>query len=243
MRFNRGDKIVCINDEAEPSVDMGGLTKGQTYTVRGTSMSGTVNLNEISERHWFNENRFVLKIDDEERAQKIVDLEHTVNQQTSANLHQHETIANQQKQITRLTEIKEGLDRDITNLIEAKERLAREKTYERQRYEMRLTEASDKMNALVARLHVIAQQMENEGDDAGAEEIDNTLGAFGLPTRKKTYEIIFTVPVQVRVCDIHATSPVKAREMFDAGEINWNVANYENQIDDEIKVVEIREMP
>jgi len=230
--FKSGDKIVCINTvlTGQGYTDLGPLTKGETYTVRGVSTAGTINLAETPEVFWYREDRFEAVAPAVTKDEQIATLRKEIE-------YLRETENSQQKALISTR------DQEITRLIEVKERLTREKDHEGQRYELRLTEASDKSDALVAHLHTFAEQQEDAGNDDVADEIDGILATYGLPTYKKTYELILTVPVQVRVSDIRATSPAKVREMFDAGEINWNVADHESQVDDEIKVVEIAEVP
>jgi hypothetical protein len=195
-KFKPDDVVVCVNDALEGNVQMGGLTKGKTYTVRGTSMSGTVNLQEIAEVYWYREERFEAAVPATKDEQTIATMRKEINDLKHENSQQKATIAS----------------------------------------------ARNLEDALVARLHRFAEQQEDAGSDDVADEIDDILDSFDLPTRKKTYEMVFTVPVQVRVSDIKATGPNKVREMWEAGEINWNVADYEDQSDDDIKVIEIAEV-
>jgi hypothetical protein len=123
-------------------------------------------------------------------------------------------------------------DAAIGRLKEANQRLAVDyETVERQR------------DGLVAALHSYANDVEEGTDSAEVvvERIDNLLKNLSLPARIKHFEIIVTVPAQVRV-KVSAKDKDTAREMFDQGKVGWRSEDYEEWLEDDTEVVEIIEV-
>lgn len=94
---------------------------------------------------------------------------------------------------------------------------------------------------LVHLLHALANAAEAQESMVYVDTIDERLEELGLASRKKHFEMVFTVPVQIRV-EGDFTSKEAMQTAFEAGSIDWNVADYEETLDDNLQVIEIAEM-
>lgn len=107
-----------------------------------------------------------------------------------------------------------------------------------------LGKATSALADVVMLLHTLANEAEDAGRTVAADTIDETLDRHGLASRKKHFELVFTVPIQVR---IEGDYPDKEafREAFKAGrhDDNWTVGDYEETLDDDIEIVVIEEVP
>lgn len=105
-----------------------------------------------------------------------------------------------------------------------------------------LTAEQKRVEALVRLLHEIANEAEDsEQANALSENIDDRLEELGLSSRIKHYEIIVTVPAQVRI-KVDARDKDAAREMFNQGKVEWRSEDYEEWLEDDTEVVEIIEV-
>lgn len=98
-------------------------------------------------------------------------------------------------------------------------------------------------DALVRLLHDVANSDDGTGPSLSiVDTIDERLEELSLPGRKKHFEMVFIVPVQLRVGGDYATEEAM-REAFDAGRITWDVADFEETREDDIEIVTIEEVP
>lgn len=105
-----------------------------------------------------------------------------------------------------------------------------------------LTKEQKRVETLVTALHEIANEAEaSDQSSALPENIDDLLEELDLPSRKKHFELIFTVPVQLRVEGDYASKEAM-REAFNRGEIKWEVTDFEETIEDDLEIIEIVEM-
>lgn len=95
-------------------------------------------------------------------------------------------------------------------------------------------------DALVTDLHRMANEAESTQTRVETDDIDDLLEELNLPSRKKPFEIIITVPVQVRV-ECEAKDKQAARDMFTQGKIEWRVEDFEETIEDDTEIIEVIE--
>lgn len=263
-KFKPGDEIVCINDM--PHVySVQELALDQTYTVKDTK-TDSVALEGFTERLFFNDNRFVLcscgesdvydgtaeceghpvPLERDKRITtrpipveaalmespavlamqaKIERLERDVNVQG-------ESILTRNHLITQLSTQVNDLQHESSQRKATSDRLSRE-----------LGVSQDAFDGLLTTLREYADTRESEGDDDGANEIDQILANFNAPPRKKHFEIIFTVPVTMRV-EGDWKDENEARLAFEAGTVEWNVADNEGLADGEAdpRIIAIEEI-
>jgi FtsZ-binding cell division protein ZapB len=102
-----------------------------------------------------------------------------------------------------------------------------------------ITGYQKRQEALVSSLHALADNAEDEGRQDLAEEVDALLAEHNLKPRKQEYTIEILVPTRLHL-HVTARSMNHARTLYEAGDIDWNVADGEVQ-DDDIKVLDISE--
>lgn len=152
-----------------------------------------------------------------EQAQTIIDLEHTVSQQKATNISLNNDVAFANDQIADLKRGEKFLKNQNASLTTVKD-------------------------ALIRLLHGVANTLEDAGEAiVYVDTIDDRLEELSLPGRKSHFEMIFTVPVQMRVEGDYVSAD-SMRQAFHAGEINWNVGDHEDTIADEIKILDVVEM-
>ena len=159
------------------------------------------------------------------RNELINEHEHTISQQKATNNRQQDEINEKAHQ--------------IADLERANHQYESAEVYLKNQNDS-LTSVRD---ALVTFLHEIANEAEQaEEPNALADNIDDRLEELGLPSRKKRFEMVFTVPVRLRV-EGDYVSKEEMREAFERGTIGWTVTDYEDTLEDDLEVVEITEVP
>lgn len=131
------------------------------------------------------------------------------------------------REIERLTAMIRESGTEINNLKEDRD-LAKQQ----------LTDAAETINNLVKDLHAYIEQT---CDEDIIEAVNELLRNRDLPTSRANYELIFTVPVQIRVEGTYRNKE-DMRAEFVAGNLTWDVADYEETMEDDIKIVEIAEV-
>lgn len=146
-----------------------------------------------------------------------------------------EVISNQTKTIAGLKEALSNRDQRITDLTHENSQM---KATLRNR-DRRVDTLRSTQDALVSSLHVLADNAEDEGQQDLAEGVDALLGEHNLKPRKQPYTIEIQVPVHLHL-HVTARSLNHARALYEAGDIDWNVADGEVE-DDNIEILDISE--
>lgn len=146
-----------------------------------------------------------------------------------------EVISNQTKTIAGLKESISSRDQQITNL--EHDVSVREVTLRNR--DARVNSLLTTQDALVSSLHVLADNAEDDGRQDLAEEVDALLAEYDLKPRRQEYTIEVLVPTKLHL-HVTARSMNHARALYEAGDVDWNVADGEVQEDD-IKVLDISE--
>lgn len=146
-----------------------------------------------------------------------------------------EVIRNQVKAIAGLREALSNRDQQITNL--GRDISVRETTLRNR--DARVNSLLTTQDALVSSLHVLADNAEDEGRQDLSEEVDSLLAEHDLKPRRQEYTIEILVPTRLHL-HVTARSMNHARTLYEAGDVDWNVADGEVQ-DDDVRILAISE--
>lgn len=144
-------------------------------------------------------------------------------------------LENRDKAITGLKESISSRDQQITNLEHDNSQM---KATLRNR-DARVNSLLTTQDALVSSLHVLADNAEDEGRQDLSEEVDSLLAEHDLKPRRQEYTIEILVPTRLHL-HVTARSMNHARTLYEAGDVDWNVADGEVQ-DDDVRILAISE--
>lgn len=167
--------------------------------------------------------------------EEIANLEHDKSEMKAAIRTRDERIAAVEEDNTNLEHVIADLRRDVRAADEAIDRLKNTNN----RLAEEIGGLRSIQDALVSSLHVLADNAEDEGRQDLAEEVDALLAEHDLKPRKQEYTIEILVPTKLHV-HVTARSMNHARTLYEAGDVDWNVADGEVQ-DDDIEFLGISE--